>query len=348
MKVFNSKSLLLSMLLISVVSFSISAQEARKQYTENYSVNKGATLITDTKYSGLELLTWDKNEVDILVEVEVKASSQDRAEAALKKIEAIIEKSGNNVSLELELDDGWSRRVDVEINITIKAPAWINLDMESSYGDLFIQENSGLVILDLKYANLKCGGLSRGNTKPYSVLELAYSDITIDKAGWLELEVAYSDVEIGQSDMLFLENKYSKFSGERAGGIVAEGAYDKYYFDEVDSFVGELKYSGIKFQKLNKNLNVSSSYTPVKIFQLARDFEEVEASLSYGNFYVELEPGTAFKFDGKARYGNVNIKDAAGLSRVVENNEVHVWGNVGSNPKATMEVVTKYGNSEIR
>ncbi|MEA3462386.1 MAG: hypothetical protein U9R49_10935, partial [Bacteroidota bacterium] len=282
-RVFKSKSLLLSLLLIVTVSFSLSAQDARKEYSENYDVNKGVTLTTDTKYSDVELLTWDKSEVDILAVVEVDASSQNRAEEALKKVDIKIGKSGNNISVVTEMENGWSRNVRTSIKITIKAPAWVNLDMENSYGDLFIQEASELVRIDLKYGNLKAGTLSRGNEKPYSVIDMAYSDGVIDEAGWLEVEVSYSDLEVNLSKMIFVESKYSKLLGEKVGGIVTEGMYDKYYFDEVDSFVAKLKYSGLKFGKLNKVLNLHSAYTNAKIATLSNGFDEVDASLSYGN-----------------------------------------------------------------
>ena len=55
------------------------------------------TLNTDTKYTDVEMITWDQSEVDILAVVEVKASSQNRAEEALKKVEVKISKSGNNI-----------------------------------------------------------------------------------------------------------------------------------------------------------------------------------------------------------------------------------------------------------
>ncbi len=45
MKVFKSKSLLLSLLLIVTVSFSLSAQDARKEYTETFDVSKGVYTI---------------------------------------------------------------------------------------------------------------------------------------------------------------------------------------------------------------------------------------------------------------------------------------------------------------
>jgi len=266
-RVFKSKSLLLSLLLIVTVSFSLSAQDARKEYSENYDVSKGATLITDTKYSDVELITWDKSVVDILAVVEVDASSQNRAEEALKKVDIRISKSGNNISVITEMEKGWSRNVKTSIKITVKAPAWVNLDLESSYGDLFIQEASEKVNVDLRYGNLKAGTISRGNVKPHNFIDLAYSDGVIDEAGWLNLEISYSNMEINVSEMLFVESKYSKLLGEKAGGIVTEGAYDKYYFDEVDSFVAELKYSGLKFGRLNKTLDLHSAYTLTEISQ---------------------------------------------------------------------------------
>ena len=346
-RVFKSKSLLLSLLLIVTVSFSLSAQDARKEYSENYDVNKGATLTTDTKYSDVELITWDKSVVDILAVVTVDASSQNRAEEALKKVDIRISKSGNNISVVTEMENGWSRNVKTKIKITVKAPAWVNLDLESSYGDLFIQEASEMVNVDLRYGNLKAGTISRGNVKPYNFIDLAYSDGVIDEAGWLNLEISYSNMEVNVSGMLFVESKYSKLLGEKAGGIVTEGAYDKYYFDEVDSFVAELKYSGLKFGRLNKTLDLHSAYTGAKIGTLTNGFDEVNAQLSYGNISVGLEQGASFKFEGEAKYGNVNIDTGDRLSKTKENNYVKVWGNVGSNPKSSIHVITKYGNSNF-
>jgi len=347
MKVFKSKSLLLSLLLIVTVSFSISAQDASKEYSESYDVSQGVTLNTDTKYSDVELLTWDKSVIDILVEIEVEASSKSRAEEALEKIDVRISKSGNNVSLVTEFENGWSRNVRTKIKVTINAPKWVNLDMDNSYGDLFIQEVTGLVLLDLKYGNMKVGSLTRMNEKPYSQIDMAYSNAEIDELGWLELEISYSDMEINSSQMLFVENKYSKLSGEKAGGIITEGAYDKYTFEEIDSFVGELKYSGIKFGTLNKTLDLHSGYTGVKIGTLSKGFDKVDASLSYGNLTMGLESGASFKFEGEAKYGSVNISTGDRLSKTKENNYVKVWGNVGSNPKASIKVITKYGNSNF-
>lgn len=345
-QMFNLRSLLLLLPFI-VANFSLSAQDAVKEFTEAFDVSEGVTLSSDTRYSDIELLTWDKDVVDILAEVEVEASSRARAEEKLAKIDVKIGKSGNTVTLVTDFEEGWSKNAKVNISIVVKAPGYLNLNMESSYGDLFIQELSGLVQLEMKYGNLKSGPLLRGNDKPYNSLELDYSNATIESAGWMELELAYSDVEIGTSKMLFVESKYSKLLGEKTGGIVTEGAYDKYVFGEVDNFVAELRYSGVKFEKLNKKLNVESKYTPIKILAVSRDFKEVNISNSYGNIYLNVEDNASFKITGEARYGKVSVAQEGKLSKTKENTLMKIWGTVGSDPRGSMKLEARYGNIEI-
>jgi hypothetical protein len=338
MKMSKPRSLLLLLLLSTVVSFSLSAQDAVKEITQAYDVGKGATLNSDTKYSDV---------VDIVAEVEVDAGSKSRAEEKLDKIDVKIGKSGNTITLETDFEEGWSRNAKVKIHIVVKVPAYLNLTMESGYGDLFIQEMSGLVLLDVKYGNLKADELSRGNEKPYNSIDLAYSNGNVGEAGWVELELAYSDLEIATSKMLFVESKYSKLRGEKTGGIVTEGAYDKYFFDEVGNFAGKLKYSGIKFGALTRKLDVESKYTNIKLEHISGDFKEINAHTSYGNIYMNVEDGASFKIEAQARYGNIKVAQEGKLSRMKENTVMKVWGTIGSAPKGSMKLEAGYGNIDI-
>ncbi|MDX2429745.1 MAG: DUF4097 family beta strand repeat-containing protein [Bacteroides sp.] len=345
-RVSNLRSLLL-LLPITIVSFSLNAQDAVKEFSESFEVSEGITLSADIRYTDLRMVSWDKNEVEIFVEIEVDASSKSKAEAQLSKIDVRIGKSGNIISLKTELDDGWSRNAKVNINIIVNAPAYMNLDMSTSYGDLYVQELNGLVDLNMKYGNLQAGTLGRGNEKPFNSLDLAYSDAIIESAGWMELELAYSDMEVENSTMIFCESKYSKLIGKKSGGIITEGAYDKYVFEEVDNFVGELRYSGVKLEALNKKLDVESKYTHVKVFNVSRDFKSISTTTSYGNIYLKMEEGASFKLDGEARYGNFNMALEGKLSKVKENNEVRIWGTVGTAPKGSITLDARYGNIDI-
>ena len=345
-RVSNLRSLLL-LLPITIVSFSLSAQDAMKDFSESFDVNKGITLSADIRYADVEVLTWDKNMVDILVEIKVDASTKSRAEEQLSKIDVKIGKSGDVISLKTEMDEGWSRNAKVDIHIIVNAPAYMSLEMASSYGDLYVQELNGLINLNLKYGNLQAGTLGRGSEKPYNSIDLAYSDATIESAGWMEVGLAYSDMEVENSTMIYCASKYSKLLGGKTSGIVTEGAYDKYAFQEVDNFVGELRYSGVKFETLNKKLDVESKYTHVKINHVSKDFKSISAVSSYGNIYLNMEEGASFKIEGEARYGNFTMAMDGKLSKVKENNLVKISGTVGSAPKSTINVEARYGNITI-
>lgn len=346
-KTYNLNGLVLSVLLVASAGISLAAQDARKEYSESYDVSKGVTLEMDTKYSNVEILSWERNVVDIFIEVEVNAPSKNRAEEVLGEARVEIGRSGNTIVVETGWSEGTQRGIEKKINVTVKAPSHLNLDVDNTYGDLFIQEIGGLVLMDLKYSNLRAGKLSRGDVKPYNQIEFAYSNGTIEEVGYLELEIAYSEMEINASEMIFMESKYSKLIGMKAGGILTEGAYDKYQFDEIGSFVAELKYSGLKFGNLRRNLELQSNYTNVKILKLSRDFEKVDASLSYGNITMDVENGTAFRVDGESRYGKIRMAQEGNLNRMKEGATEKLTGTVGSNPRATIRLVTKYGNIDI-
>ena len=98
---------------------------------------------------------------------------------------------------------------------------------------------------------------------------------------------------------------------------------------------------------MNKNLNVHASYTNTKILELSKDFDEVEASLAYGNLTITTESGTSYKLESEARYGNIKVAQDDKLSRSKETTTTKVWGTVGSNPKGSMNLITKYGDIEI-
>ncbi|MFO7935923.1 MAG: DUF4097 family beta strand repeat-containing protein [Bacteroidales bacterium] len=341
----NKLSLLL---LLAIVVFSLNAQDARREFAQSYDVREGVTLSMDTRYSDVEILAWEDNVVDILVEVEVEAPSDSRAREILEEARVEINRSGNTITVETGWSEGSGKDVKKELHVTVRAPSYLNVDIENSYGDLFVQEISGLALLDLKYSNLKAGRLSRGDQEPYNRIEFAYSNGTIDEAGWIELEIAYSDMEINSSERLFVESKYAKLNGAKAGRIETEGTYDKYTFDEIGSFAAELKYSGLKFGVLTRSLELESSYANVLIQNLSGEFESVDASLSYGNITMDVDNGTAFRLEGESKYGKIRVGPEGNLNRMKDGPTVKVSGTVGSNPRATINVTTKYGNIDIR
>ncbi|SRR6056297_485601 len=346
-QVSNWKSLLLSLLLIVGVSFSVSAQEVSKQVTGNYEVTGDYNLGIENKYGQIEILNWNKNELDVVVDITVGAQSEKRALNALDEISVDIDEGSDGVYFTTEFGKIQTNNVDIQVTYTVKMPVQVNVELSQKYGDLFIQEVAGLADLTVKYGSLKVGALTRGDAEPWNTVDLAYGDGSIENAGYMSLDIAYSELTLTESKALNIENAYSKIFGEKAGIINTEGKYDQYNFEKVESFDAALKYSGINIGTLLRSLDVELAYTNAKIGKVQSGFDRISVEAQYGNVKAGLDPDAAFTVDAQAKYGNIRLPEGD-LDYDRDGAALEVSGSVGRNPGSLVSVDIKYGNFELK
>ncbi len=348
--VYRMKGLLLSLLLISGVSFSMAAQEVSKTVSRNYKVQKSFDLQVDNKYGDIQVLNWSKDEVDVQVLITVEAPSAEKAEELLAKVNVAINEGANMASFttEFEKDMEWGKKTNVKVDYTVSLPERVNVDLSNKYGDLFIQKISGLAKINIAYGDLKAESLSRGNTEPYNAVKLAYSDGTIDNCGFLNLDLAYSNMTVTKSALLNIESRYSKIYSTTADIMTIEGKYDKYEFGELASLNMETKYSSLAINKLSKELILESAYTGVKVLLATAGVNRVDAEMSYGNLKMAFEKGAGFKVNAVAKYGNLSFPEGASMDVIKDDNEVSMSGQIGQSPKGQMHLSMRYGSAEIK
>lgn len=346
-QVSNWKSLLLSLLLIVGVSFSVSAQEVSKKVAGNYEVTGDYNLGIENKYGQIEILNWNKSELDVVVDITVGAKSEKRALEVLDEISVDIDEGSDGVYFTTDFGKIRMNNVDIDVNYTVKMPVQVNVLLSQKYGDLFIQEVAGLADLTVKYGSLKVNALTRGDAEPWNTVDLAYGDGSIENAGYMSLDIAYSELTVTESEALHIENAYSKIFGEKAGLINAGGQYDQYNFEMVESFDAELKYSGIKIGTLQKRLDVDLAYTNAKIGTVQSGFDRISVEAQYGNVKAGLDPDASFTVDAKAKLGNIRLPEGD-LVYDRDGTALGVSGSVGKNPGSMVSVDIEYGNFELK
>ena len=346
-QVSNWKSLLLSLLLIVGVSFSASAQEVSKKVTGNYEVTGDYNLGIENKYGQIEILNWNKSELDVVVDITVGAKSEKKALEVLEEISIDIDESYDGVYFTTDFGKIRMNNVDIDVNYTVKMPVQVNVLLSQKYGDLFIQEVAGLADLTVKYGSLKVNALTRGDAEPWNTVDLAYGNGSIENAGYMSLDIAYSELTLTESEALNIENAYSKVFGEKAGLINTEGHYDQYNFETVESFDAELKYSGIKIGTLQKRLDVDLAYTNAKIGTVQSGFDRISVEAQYGNVKAGLDPDASFTVDAQAKLGNIRLPEGD-LVYDRDKTALGVSGSVGKNPGSIVSVNIEYGNFELK
>ena len=120
---------------------------------KSYSVSSGGTLIIESDQGSIEVETWDKNEVDVLVEK--KARSQSR----LNEFKVTVEQRGDDVYV--GGDSEWNSKVRVKFKISV--PKSYNVDLRTGGGSIKIDDLNGQVKVHTSGGSISIGNVSDGN-----------------------------------------------------------------------------------------------------------------------------------------------------------------------------------------
>lgn len=317
-QVSNLKSILLSLFLIFGLSFSLSAQdknEVKKEISGSYKVSKDYTLGIDSKYGSIDIVNWDKNEMEVVVEMIVKASSEEKANKILDKIDIDIDEGSAGVDFVTKIDlKSLSGKTSVEINYKVSAPASINVNLTQRYGSLFIEEVTGDAKIIVKYGSLKAHSLVNAANKT-NELVLAYSEAGIKNAGNLNAKVAYSEVKL----------------------------------ESVDSYSGKTSYSEFTVKNLTGKLATEVAYAELVVENVEAGFELVDISSAYGDVEVMMDSKASYSYNLETRYGSLDAPDGAEkVSKDDHGNHKTVEGKVGSSPYGKVLISAKYADLEVK
>lgn len=315
-QVSNSKSLFLSLLLIIGLSFSVSAQdkEVRKEISESYKVTKDFTLGIDSKYGSIDIVNWDKNELEVVVEMIVKASSEDKANKILDRIDIKINKGNSGVDFVTDIDlKNMSGKTSVEVNYKVNAPASINVNLVQKYGSIFLEKITGDAKIVVKYSSLKAQSLVNASKKANEV-SFGYSEGVIKNSGKLTGKLAYSEVVFGN----------------------------------IEGYEGKIAYSELTVKNLTGQLYAEAAYSELSIENVAEGFKAVDISSAYGDVDVMMNTAASYTYDLETKYGSIDAPKGAEVTKDDHGNHKVAHGSVGSSPSGKVIVSAKYADVSVK
>lgn len=305
----------------------VSGQKAEKEINKNYKITEGFSLDITNKYGEINVVNWEKDELSVEVIVTAEASSQSKAEELLKDVEIKLSENPSDVSFTTRINmTGMKGNNKVQVVYNVKTPEYLNVALAQSYGNIYIQDITGLAELELKYGNLTANRLAISDQDVWNNLDLAYGKAAIEYANALEIKVQYSEINVSESEVLSIESMYSKLNLGNVIDLDIESKYDKLSADLLEG-----------------SMSVESEYTQVSVNRITPAFTGLFAEMKYGNFKGGIDAKTAFTIDAEASYGSIKIPEGDYQSNKEGINE-KVLGNVGGKSQTQVDVSIKYGN----
>lgn len=192
------------------------ADDARLLFEKTISTESGKELITSLVAGGIEISTWDKNEVN------VKVYGNDEAE---EKIIFTAEQTSTGVKVEGKQKDQKNFR-NLTIRVEIVVPKSYDLKLYSSGGNLSVKDITGKIETNTSGGNIKIDNTA-GNLEAYTAggnvsISISSGDIKVSTSGGKITVDDFNgnvDVSTAGGDIV-LEGKNGKIDASTAGGSI--------------------------------------------------------------------------------------------------------------------------------
>ena len=264
-----------------------------------------------------------KIDVKVIVKANNKSNAQDKLDeiqvsmsTSGNSIVAVTNITSSNTSWW----EGWwsdNSRASMEINYTVFMPSNLKSIIENKYGNIYLADLIGKTSINLKYGNLEARDikndllidLSYGNATVGSVLNLkgnlSYSDYRGTAATNVILTTKYSKVYLDGAKSYVGSSKYDDIKLGKIETLTFTGAYDDIEIDQLGSGTFDNKYCGTEINSLSHSLTADIKYGSIKIDNLKTSFKNITISTSYAP--VKIYGTVATKIDVSGSYFEANL-----------------------------------------
>ncbi|WP_369048725.1 hypothetical protein [Tenacibaculum sp. UWU-22] len=356
--IYKTLLLLFFLPLVCFATNSKKKHEKSKTIAKEFAVNSDATVSLINKYGNINVTTWNKNQVAIIIKITVKGDDLDRVEQKLASIDVSFNNTLNAVSAETtfkKIKSNWfsswiksnNENLSSQINYSVKMPATSMADFNNKYGNIYLDKLENQATINCQYGNLNIDNLLNEKNTIY----LAYGKGRINNIKSGKLTLNYSDFLISKAEKIKVDSNYSNLNFKQVNTIDFNADYGNVTVDDGVYINGNSDYAKISLGSIEKTAILRADYGSVQIKNLVNKFEKVAINGSYTAIKIGVNHLNNFNFTVDLSYAGFNYpKQNVSLfkSIVKPSKKLYqgVWGSKNSNSIITIK--SDYGGVSIR
>ncbi|MFK5958663.1 MAG: hypothetical protein QM495_07300 [Lutibacter sp.] len=350
----NMYKILLALLLIPLA---INANNKDGKYTKNkvikkeFSVHKDATLLVSNKYGNIDIITWNKAKINIVVSITTNGDDEDKVQKRLEQIDVEFDANLSNVSAKTIIErnlNSWSlwgkkNNVRIEIHYQIKMPVTNNVNLSNDYGAISLDKLEGSSKINCDYGKINIGELLNTNntinidyTNKSTIdfmkgghINADYSTLNIEKAGKTKLNADYSHISFGVLESLDYNCDYGDLKIEACGNLSGNSDY-------MQTSINKLKGAG----------NIGSDYGSIKINELGANFKTLDIKSSYTQIKLGINSNISFNLTASLNYSGFKAKDGFTFNKEIKKTTSKYYEGYfnSANSANNITIKSSYGN----
>jgi len=278
-----------------------------RSFMKSVSVNKESWLELTNKYGTMHITTWDKDSAYVRVEMKAYATSDAKLKkmfegisvnfAETKSLLKVQTEFNQNINMIFENFKGMTSKIisydsRVEINYYVNVPEYLNIRIDSKYGDVVMENHSGDITAAVSNGSFKANNLSRS-----SALTFSFCDATIRSVSSGKVMASFSEISIDDAGDLTISSVSSKYEFRRAANIDMESRRDKFLIDDAGMLKGSGYFTELRIGKLNRESNISTRYGKFNIDQISKGFDAININSGYTDVSLEFEENSSYTLE---------------------------------------------------
>lgn len=293
-------------LILPLGSFS-QQREYNHQIHRVFPISNAATIDITNKYGMVQVLTWDKDSVSFVIDLQIEARDNKRLEKLKEDIDFDFRSGQYFLIAQTVIGDGSSDIIQdlvdiastyfatankVTINYTVTIPEYSPIKIENKYGDVYIDDLNGNLNLDLSFGDLKSNQL---NGKTEIKINSGDADVFSIRDG--QVSVSYSDVQIEQAGELFIESRSSNVTIDQTSDLRIDSRRDKMFLGETGTLSGESYFSDINLDMLSNRMDLRLRYGNLIMERINNSFSYLNLTSEYTDLELAFERPLNFDFE---------------------------------------------------
>jgi len=287
-----------------------------KEIKQTHALSSNGSLSIDNKYGSIFIYGWEKNEIQITVNIEAQRREMSAAKELLDRINPNIVATHKQVIIKSEIaekttslfnryfnkiDPFKNEKASTAINYEIYLPINAAIEISNKYGDIIISDWNGKLTAKVEHGDIRLTdsitnsnltinyGKIRANTLNKSHIVAKDASVSISNANTLKLDSHGTEIMLGKI------NKLELYSNK-----------DTIEIEELNTIFGTVKYSNIVIDNINHKINLDLNLAELKLMKLSSSSPFVDINQKSSEVYMNISD-TNFDFNAKLEQGVLRI-----------------------------------------
>lgn len=287
-----------------------------KEIRENYFFSNAHTLVLENKYGDIQINGWEKNNIEIIVSIEVHGKSEEKAKERLARVHSkiLMTEYEANIKSEIlkeeislfnryfgDLGSLKSEKSNTRINYTIFLPKQAEVTLNNKYGDIIIADWNGMLKVKVEHGDVHLPD-SITNSKLY----IKYGKLKATTLFNTEITVTDARLSLGNSNNLILNSDGSEINIEEVEKLELYSNKDNIEIVNLRSVVGTVKYSTIILNNISKEVRLDLNLAELRMLNFKTEAPFINIVQKSSEIYLNIS-GTSFDFNAKLEEGVLRI-----------------------------------------